>query len=117
MLPVFIHVKGDDGQWTKTPSWCLADSGSNQDCIRADLARSLNIKTYTMMTKLTTLTSRTASVKNYCDIYVTNVSELGGFDMTEVMLADNFQGQGERPPKDSDIRGLTYLVEVLSFLT
>ena len=111
MLPVVVFAKDDNGVWNKAYTWCLCDSGSNTDCLNVTLARSLNVKTYDMLTRLTTLSSRSSTVKKYCDIYVSNVSELGGFDMTEVMLADKFQGQGERPPRNSDIRGLKYLVD------
>ena len=111
MLPVIVHVIRKNGQRDKLPCWALVDSGSNVDCIRADIAVKLGIETFEVMTKLTTLSEPTSEIKRYCNFYISNIDETGGFDVFDAMLANNFQGQNERPPRNADIADLKYLVD------
>ena len=111
MLPVIVHVFRVDGRTDKLPCWALCDSGSNVDCVRADIVESLGIETFKVMTKLTTLSKPSSEMKGYCHFYVSNMDESGGFDITAAMIVNNFQGHGERPPRDSDITGFKHLVD------
>ena len=111
MLPVIVHVLRKDGFKDKLPCWALCDSGSNVDCVRADIVEKLGMKTYKVMTRLTTLSKPSSEMKSYCSFYVSNVEESGGFDVTDAMIANNFQGLGERPPRNSDIAELKHLVD------
>ena len=110
MLPVKIIVTRKDGRTTSLSTWALCDGGSNSDCIRADIVRKLGIETFKAMTSLTTLSEMSSEMKYFCNFYVSNLEESGGFDVTDAMIANNFQGRGERPPRDADIADQQHLV-------
>ena len=106
-MPVIIKSENSE-----TTSYALCDSGANCSAVRQDIIDQIQGEIFELPCKLTTFGSCENSNRNFTNLKILPLDRTFSLDIKNALVGDILTTERDKPPKNEDIQGQSYLNDV-----